>query len=78
MKQISIKTSIYTLSLTHPEIVTIMKDCGFENITQPGMLQTAGRLMTIEKGAKMKGISLEFIQKIFRKNGYEFIQEEEK
>jgi hypothetical protein len=73
MNQISINTSVYTLSQKYPEIVGIMKECGFENITQPGMLYTAGRLMTIEKGAKMKGISLELIQENFKKHGFEII-----
>ncbi|MDI5789044.1 hypothetical protein PO124_13320 [Bacillus licheniformis] len=26
-----------------------MKDAGFQNITKPGMLETAGRIMTIPK-----------------------------
>jgi hypothetical protein len=78
MKQVSIKASVYTLSQVHPEIIHIMKEIGFENITQPGMLQTAGRLMTIQKGAKMKGISLAYIRENFRNNGFELIDEEEK
>ena len=76
MKQISMKTSVYTLSQTHPEIIHIMKECGFENITQPGMLQTAGRLMTIEKGAKMKGISVDYIKEKFKNHGFELMNEE--
>ncbi|HPZ51913.1 MAG TPA: DUF1858 domain-containing protein, partial [Clostridia bacterium] len=37
---------------------------------KPGMLQTAGRFMTIPKGAKLKKIDLETIKKKFIDLGY--------
>ena len=54
----------------HPEVIAIMKDLGFENITNPGMLNTAGRFMTIPKGAAMKQISME-------KNKRSFLQQKD-
>ena len=42
----------------------------------PGMLNTAGRIMTLEKGAKMKKISIEEIKKKLEEKGYQLAEEE--
>jgi hypothetical protein len=47
-----------------------MFEIGFKEIAQPGMLQTAGRYMTIPKGARMKKIPLEEIVATFKANGF--------
>ncbi|MFA7573020.1 MAG: DUF1858 domain-containing protein [Lutispora sp.] len=38
----------------NPDVIEIMKSLGFESITNPGMLNTAGRFMTISKGAAIQ------------------------
>jgi len=68
---IDLSKSVYEICKEHPEVVTIMKDLGFENITNPGKLQTAGRFMTIPKGATMKHIPMEKIKEAFAAKGYE-------
>jgi hypothetical protein len=47
-----------------------MNELGFSDITKPGMLNTAGRFMTIRKGALLKKISLEQIAGAFEKHGF--------
>lgn len=69
-KEIDLKKSVYELSREHPEIVGIMKELGFESIANEGMLNTAGRFMTIPKGAAMKNISLDKIKQVFQDIGY--------
>jgi hypothetical protein len=69
-KEVDFKKSVYELSKEHPEIVDIMKGLGFESIAEVGMLNTAGRFMTIPKGAEMKSISLEKIKQVFGSKGY--------
>lgn len=69
-KEIDLKKTIYELSQENPEIIGIMKELGFESITNEGMLHTAGRFMTIPKGAAMKSISLEKIKQVFELKGY--------
>lgn len=69
-KEIDLKKTLYELSRESPEIVNIMKELGFESITNEGMLNTAGRFMTIPKGAAMKSISLEKIKQMFESKGY--------
>jgi hypothetical protein len=51
-----------------------MKELGFENISNPAMLNTAGRFMTIPKGAAMKNISLDQAKEIFEKHGYNIME----
>ena len=68
---IDLSKSVYEICNEHPEVVGIMKDLGFESITNPAMLKTAGRFMTIPKGAAMKNIPMEKIKEAFAANGYE-------
>ncbi|HHY41816.1 MAG TPA: DUF1858 domain-containing protein [Thermoanaerobacterales bacterium] len=70
-KVIDLSKSVYEICKNYPEVVDIMKDLGFESITAPGMLNTAGRLMTIPKGAARKHIPMEKIKEAFTAKGYE-------
>ena len=74
-KQISLSKSVYEICIQNPEVIEIMKNLGFESITNPGMLNTAGRFMTISKGAAMKNISIDKIKEEFAKKGYEIIED---
>lgn len=58
-KELDFSKSVYELTQQYPEIVEIMRDLGFTEIVKPGMLQSAGRVMTIPKGSKMKKIPME-------------------
>lgn len=69
--QISSKTSIYDLVKTYPDIKEIMACLGFVDILKPGMLQSAGRIMTLQIGSKYKKIGWESIVNEFEKHGYE-------
>lgn len=74
-KKINLSKSVYEICTENPEVIEIMKDLGFESITNPGMLKTAGRFMTIPKGAAMKNISMDKIKEEFTKKGYEIEEE---
>lgn len=74
-KKINLSKSVYEICTENPEVIEIMKDLGFESITNPGMLKTAGRFMTIPKGAAMKNISMDKIKEEFAKKGYEIEEE---
>ncbi|HHY28822.1 MAG TPA: DUF1858 domain-containing protein [Desulfitobacterium dehalogenans] len=74
MKTIDLSKTVYEICSTNPEAVAIMKELGFKDITNPGMLNTAGRFMTVPKGAAMKKISMEYIKEVFAQNGYEIIE----
>lgn len=54
VKLIDLRKTVYELCSADPEIMNIMVELGFEQLAKPGMLQSAGRFMTIPKGAKLK------------------------
>lgn len=56
MKTIDLNKSIHDLTAEYPELISIMKELGFIEITNPVSLNTVGRLMTIPKGSAMKNI----------------------
>lgn len=70
-KKIDLNKTVYELCSENPQIANILAEIGFKDITKPGMLNTAGRFMTIHKGAAMKKIEIEVIKQAFLENGYE-------
>jgi hypothetical protein len=68
---VDVSKSVYEVCKENPDIIEIMKELGFDSITNPGMLNTAGRFMTIPKGAAMKNISMDKIREAFSRRGYE-------
>ena len=71
MIKIQSEMSVYDLVTTYPEIQEIMIGLGFKDIVKPGMLLTAGRVMTLKKGAALKKIDWETMKNAFEKNGFE-------
>lgn len=74
-KQLDLNQSVHDLCALYPEIMDILKDLGFTDIVKPGMLQTAGRFMTIKKGAAMKKIDLESIIQTLKNNVFTIKEE---
>ena len=74
-KQINLKKSVYELCHEYPELTSLLDEIGFHDITKPGMLSTAGRFMTIPKGAAMKRIDINHIKKVFSEHGFAVIEE---
>jgi hypothetical protein len=70
-KVIDLNKPVRDLIDEYPEVARIMKDLGFESITNPAMLNTAGRFMTLKKGSVMKKIDLDKIKKHFEAEGFE-------
>ena len=70
MKNINLKFSIYQLVNENPELVPILEELGFVEVTRKNMLKSVGRVMTIPKGAKLKGIPMEEIIKKIQDNGF--------
>ena len=51
--QIDLNETVFALCTKHPDLIGILSDLGFTDITKPGMLQSAGRFMTPAKGAAL-------------------------
>ena len=75
MKTLDLSKSVYELTQEYPEVVDIMAALGFIDITKKAMLLSVGRMMTIPKGAKMKGIPMEKIVAAFHEKGFEISSE---
>ncbi|WP_019914365.1 DUF1858 domain-containing protein [Paenibacillus sp. HW567] len=73
-KKLSLEESVFELVNRHPEVIDIMVELGFHDITKPGMLQTAGRFMTLSKGVKLKRMDLETVRQAFWRHGFEFLE----
>ncbi|MFN4223831.1 MAG: DUF1858 domain-containing protein [Fervidobacterium nodosum] len=71
MKVLDFKKSLKEIVEEYPEVVDIMEELGFSEIVKPGMINTVGRVMTIPKGALMRGIDLEKIKETFKAKGFE-------
>lgn len=70
MKNINLKLSIYQLVEENLELVPIFEELGFVEVTRKNMLKSVGKVMTIPKGAKLKGIPMEEIIKKLQDNGF--------
>lgn len=69
-KKLDLSKSVYDLVKEYPEVTEIMKSLGFSEITNKVMLNSVGKIMTIPKGAKMKGVSMMDIMSAFMKAGF--------
>ena len=69
-KKLDLSKSVYDLVKEYPEVTDIMKELGFSEITNKVMLNSVGKIMTIPKGAKMKGVSMVDIVGAFMKAGF--------
>lgn len=69
-KVIDLTKNVHDICKEYPEVIDILKEIGFENIAAPGMLNTAGRIMTISKGAAMKGIELGKLKEVLAQKGF--------
>lgn len=70
MIEIDVNQTIYSLVKEYPLIKEIMVELGFKDIVKPGLLQSVGRMMTIEKGCSMRGLNLDEVKKNFLDKGF--------
>lgn len=69
-KTIDLRKTIYDLCKQDINIPGILAEAGFSDIVKPGMIETAGRFMTIPKGMALKHIRPETIREVFARHGY--------
>ena len=73
VKVLDMKRNVHDLATEFPEVIDIMIELGFKDISNPVALNTMGRVMTIPKGSQIKGIDLESIVNLFEDKGFEVI-----
>ncbi len=70
-KRLDLSKSVYDLCQEYPEIIDIMSELGFSDITKKVALNTMGHIMTIPKGSEIKDIPMDVIISKFQENGFE-------
>lgn len=75
-KTIDLSKSVYELTKEFPELIDIMADLGFSEITKKPMRLSVGKIMTLPKGSKMKNIPMDNILKALTENGFEVVDSE--
>jgi hypothetical protein len=73
-KVLKLDDSIFELVGKYPEVMDIMVDLGFRDIAKPGMLQTAGRFMTLSKGIKLKKMDPDTVKLAFQRHGFRILE----
>lgn len=72
-KTIDFSKTVAELAAQYPEVLNIMSGLGFKEITSPAALAVMGKVMTIPRGSKIKGIPMENIVAAFTSAGFEVI-----
>lgn len=70
MIEIDLSRTVFDIVTEYPEVKEIMYDLGFKKIVNPALLRSAGRYVTLPKGAKMQKIDPKLMQEAFAKRGY--------
>lgn len=72
-KKIDLNRTVFELTEEYPELIEIMANLGFTEITKKPMLHSVGKLMTIPKGAKIKNIPMMDVISALMENGFEIV-----
>lgn len=75
MIDVKSSVSIYQLSKICDQTIAIMTELGFSEIAKPGMIQTAGRIMTLKKGCAFKKIDYQLAKDKFLNYGIRIVDE---
>jgi hypothetical protein len=71
MKELNLDETLISLVSKYPELIDILYDIGFIQIKLPGMIQTAGRFMTLRSGCELRKIDIKELSTKLKENGYE-------
>ena len=74
---IDINDSVLNIVTKCPDAAVVLKDLGFEQIVNPVMLKTMGKIMTLPKASKMKNIPMDRIMEAFENRGITIIDSKE-
>lgn len=69
-KEINLDLSLYEILNQYPELIDVFYDFGFTQIKLPGMIQTAGRFMTLRQGCELRKLNINTLIDTLLINGY--------
>lgn len=71
MKKINPKITLYEIIKETPQLKEVLYNLGFSGVKNDFMLETHGKIMTLEKGSYHLSIPKDKINDEFKKHGYE-------
>lgn len=72
-RTLDLSKSVHDLAQQYPDFTDVMVSLGFTDIAKPAALNTVGRVMTVPRGASIKGINLDDAIKAFEDAGFEVV-----
>jgi len=69
-KKINLDQTAFELIANYPELKELLFELGFKDIIKPLMLASVGKIMTLRKGALMRGVSLATIVDKLEENDF--------
>lgn len=72
-RKLDLNKTVFELTQEYPELIDIMAELGFTEITKKPVLHSVGKIMTIPKGAKMKNISMMDVVTTLMEKGFELV-----
>lgn len=76
-KNLDLKQSVHDLVTACPELADLLAGLGFSEIKNKALLETAGRMMTLPKGAALRKIDLDHVIQVLQENGFKIINRPE-
>lgn len=70
MKIVDFNDSLANILKQYPELLDILYDFGFTQIKAPGMLQTAGKFMTLKMGCELRKLDISALEDLLIEKGY--------
>lgn len=75
--KIDLNAKLFDLVKQDENLQQVLFDIGFKEVVKPGMLKTVGKIMTLNKGAKLRKIDINYIIKILKEKGYKVVGHDE-
>lgn len=70
IKEINLDQTLLSIVSQYPELIDLLYDFGFTQIKVPGMLQTAGRFMTLRSGCELRKIDIKLLELVLIEKGF--------
>lgn len=74
-KTIDFNLPIKQLADQYNDFVPLMVELGFTKIKLPGMLESVGRIVNLNKGCRAMGIDKARVRKVFEQHGFEVVND---
>lgn len=73
MNTIDVSLPVAQVLDQHPEVLDLLVELGFTPLANPVLRNSFGRTVSIQQGARLKGLDIGKIKQVLEWNGYEVI-----